>query len=211
MSVDYRSYMPKSTSRVRENVEWSIRYAYNATDKKSPRALIIGDSICYAYQRYVRKLLEDTCNVSFWASSACVTDPSYLRMLDFETDDGPFDVVCFNNGLHSLTTDRGEWEASYRSAVRYLRDKMPETTLLLTLCTPLKDPALTAISRELDDFAEALAEEQGLGTIDLFSPMDVRDRETDWSDCYHFKSDVVEVQAGIVSDAIRAALGDRAA
>ena len=49
----------------------------------------------------------------------------------------PYDVICFNNGLHSLSTDRTEWDAAYRAAVAFIRAKLPDTKLSLTLSTPL--------------------------------------------------------------------------
>ena len=42
--VSYFDYQPTSTSRVRENVEWSITYTYNARDTENPRVLLIGDN-----------------------------------------------------------------------------------------------------------------------------------------------------------------------
>ena len=77
--VNYRDYMPRSTSRMRENIEWSITYTYNSNDTAHPRVLLIGDSICNGYQTKVREKLADTANVTFWASSKCVTDPQYFR------------------------------------------------------------------------------------------------------------------------------------
>ena len=41
---DYRDYMLKETTRVRESVEWARYYAYNALDTESPRVLMIGDA-----------------------------------------------------------------------------------------------------------------------------------------------------------------------
>lgn len=46
--------------RGHENTEWSISYAYHLTDgqKELPRVLLIGDSICNAYQSGVCSSLE---------------------------------------------------------------------------------------------------------------------------------------------------------
>lgn len=46
--MDWQKYAPKTTTRTREAIEWSINYAYNATDTTSPRVLLVGDSICNA-------------------------------------------------------------------------------------------------------------------------------------------------------------------
>ena len=145
--ANYQDYQPKETTREREGIEWSISYTFNATDKKNPRVLLIGDSICNAYQVPVRKNLENACNVSFWASSKCVTDPDYFRELDFVLGAYEYDVITFNNGLHSLTTNREEWIKAYRAAVTFIQDKL-KAKLFLVLSTPLTVPEWTAQSAE---------------------------------------------------------------
>ena len=84
--MNYRDYQPKKTSRVREDIEWSVNYSYNTLDTKNPRVMLIGDSICNAYHYAVRDRLADKANVSYWASSKCVTDPDYFRELEFMLD-----------------------------------------------------------------------------------------------------------------------------
>ena len=113
-TVSWRAFAPATTTRQREGIEWSTNYAYNATDTTLPRVLLIGDSICNANQDRVRWLLAGKVNVSYWASSKCVTDPDYFRELDFLLEARPYDMVTFNNGLHSLHTDRAEWNGRNR-------------------------------------------------------------------------------------------------
>ncbi|MBQ3707167.1 MAG: SGNH/GDSL hydrolase family protein [Clostridia bacterium] len=205
--VNWRDYAPAATSRVREATEWSITYSYRATATDLPRVLLIGDSICNAYQGRVRELLDGRVSVSFWASSKCVTDPDYFRELDLMLSARPLDMVTFNNGLHSLTTDRGEWDAAYAGAVSFLRAKLPSAKLALVLSTPLKDPALTAISASLNETAVRIAGEEGLETIDLFTPMDRLARDRYWTDTYHFTAEAVGMQAEILAGHILGTLG----
>ncbi len=205
--IKWQDFVPASTSRVRENIEWSITYSYNAAQPGLPRVLLIGDSICNGYNGKVREMLDGKANVSFWASSKCVTDPDYFRELDFMLDAYPYDAVCFNNGLHSLTTDRTEWDAAYRAAADFIRAKLPDTKLSLTLSTPLKDPNLTAVSASLNETVTVLAEEKGLPVIDLFSAMDGLDREEYWSDTYHFRAPAIEMQAKVISEHVLKQLG----
>ena len=35
IKMDYRDYQPKKTSRVREDIEWTINYSYNTLDTKT--------------------------------------------------------------------------------------------------------------------------------------------------------------------------------
>ncbi len=206
-TVNWKDYAPAATSRVREMTEWSTTYSYRSTETGLPRVLLIGDSICNAYQGRVRELLGGRVNVDFWASSKCVTDPDYFRELDLMLSARPLDMVTFNNGLHSLSTDRYEWDAAYRSAVAFIRAKLPEAKLALVLSTPLKDEKLTAVSASLNETVRRLAEELGLDAVDLFAPMDALDREEFWTDTYHFTSAAVNMQAEILAGHILTALG----
>ena len=94
IKMDYRDYQPKKTSRVREDIEWSINYSYNTLDTKNPRVMLIGDSICNAYHYAVRDRLAGKANVSFWASSKCVTDPDQFREPEFILDKLPETTLC---------------------------------------------------------------------------------------------------------------------
>ena len=205
--MKWQDFAPASTTRVREATEWSITYSYHATETDKPRVLLIGDSICNGYNGKVSEFLAGRVNVSFWASSKCVTDPDYFRELEFMLDAYPYDAVCFNNGLHSLTTNRAEWDAAYASAVDFIRAKLPEAKLSLTLSTPLKDAGLTEISASLNEAVVRLAEEKGLPVIDLFTVMDGLDREEFWSDTYHFRAPAIELQAKTIGEHVLKQLG----
>lgn len=205
--TSYLDYQPKSTSRKRESIEWSTTYSYNATDEINPRVLLIGDSICNGYQSEVRARLAGSANVTFWATSKCVTDRDYFRELDFILDGGRFDFISFNNGLHSLVTDTGEWEAAYRGAVRFILTKKPDAKLSLTLCTSLNDPVKTLRAKELNTIAKNIASEYSLPVIDLFTPTDSLDKAAEMSDVYHFRDKARAAQAEIIASHIRNRLG----
>lgn len=197
--MDYRDYQPKKTSRVREDIEWSVNYSYNTLDTKSPRVMLIGDSICNAYNYAVRDKLADKANVSFWASSKCVTDPDYFRELEFMLDAREYALVTFNNGLHSLTTDLAEWEEAYRAAVRFILDKLPDTTLCIVLSTALNDDELTKRSYELNQIALRIADEFRLPVIDLFTPTNALDKPNEMTDRFHFKQNAINMQADMIA------------
>lgn len=202
MMTDYRTYQPQETSRVRENIEWSISYTFNAKDTQSPRVLLIGDSICNGYQTAVREKLGDKVNVTYWASSKCVTDPDYFRELDFILGAYPYQMVTFNNGLHSLDTDRTEWERAYAKAVEFIRAKLPDAALSLVLSTPVNDDQKVKICMELNEIVLDLAKKEALPVIDLFSAMDPLDRKTYWVDAYHFAPEAIQMQADILKEHI---------
>lgn len=196
----WQKYQLLKSSRTKEGIEWSMHYAYNAPDNISPRVFLIGDSICNGYQNAVRINLEGRVNVTYWASSQCVTDPMYLRQLDFLMDQNRYDLITFNNGLHSLRTDRTEWETAYRNVVDYLHEKAPDAKISITLCTPLQEEPYNSIPVALNAFAKKLAAEYDYPILDLYTPMDLLDRNVYWSDLYHFKPDAVAIQAKTIAE-----------
>ncbi len=202
--------MPNNAgARQREGTEWTIIYWYNANETKLPRVLLVGDSICNGYQSLVRDKLAGAAYVSFYATSKCVTDPSYLKELAHVLDEYPYAVVHFNNGLHSLDTDRKEWEAGLRASLNLLKEKGKGAKVLWATSTPLKDAQLTAKAKELNAIAAGVVKEYGFPTDDLFALMDPQDRAKLWSDTFHYTAEGREMQAKQVADMIRPLLAGR--
>ena len=201
--IRYQDYLLPETTHTRENTEWSISYSFNARDTETPRVLLIGDSICNAYQTVVGERLSDCANVTFWASSKCVTDPDYLRELDYLLDSYWYDAICFNNGLHSLTASPDEWEEAYANTVRFISDKCKGIPMFLVLSTPIADRDKNAIVERYNDFVLGFAAKTGLPVIDLWSPMSALNKREFMKDTFHWKTPAVVQQAEIIADALR--------
>ena len=193
--------------RPREAVEWTTTYVYNAPEKGLPRILLVGDSICRGYEKFVRNDLAGAAFLSSYATSKCVTDRSFLRELSFILGEYDYDVVHFNNGVHCLNTPPEEWEKSLRAAFDLVRKEKPGARIIWCSSTPLKDAESTAIVRVLNEIGEKVAKEYGLPVTDLFSLMDPLDRNEHWTDKYHFKTDAKSQQGQQVVASIRATLG----
>ena len=192
--------------RGHENTEWSISYAYHLTDAKKnlPRVLLVGDSICQGYQGKVAAKLDGKANVTYWASSYCVTSPGYLRLLAFYLDEAKYDVIHFNNGLHSCETPVADYEKAYRNALRLVKDRQPGAKIVWASSTPInatdsragKVAALNAAARRA---AQAI---DGISTDDLFALMDPLDRVAYWTDAYHYKDAGYELIASQVVERV---------
>lgn len=193
-------------ARQREGTEWSNMWWNNATSTDLPRVLLIGDSITNGYQSNVTAHLKGAAYVGYWASSKCVSDPSYLKALDFVLGEYRYDVIHFNNGLHSLDTNRDEWVAGLRAALAMLRERGQGAKVIWATCTPLKDPALTAKAEQLNTLAGPVVKEFGYVVDDLFALMDPQDRNTVWSDTFHYHDAGREMQGKQVAATIRALL-----
>ncbi len=191
-------------ARGHENTEWSISYGFHLTDgnKSLPRVLLVGDSICNGYQGEVAKNLDGRVNVSYWVSSHCLTSPGYMRLLEFHLDEAQYDVIHFNNGLHSLATPTEAWAKSLRDAFALIRRKQPGAKLIWASSTPVRIEKSVGKVRELNAAAAPVAAEFGCRTNDLHAFADPYDRETHWSDAYHHQRPLREAMARRVADVV---------
>lgn len=197
--------------RGHENTEWSIGYAFHLTDaqKNLPRVLLVGDSICNGYQRMVQKQLEGKVNVSYWVSSYCLTSPNYLKLLEFYLDEAKYDVIHFNNGLHSLGTPDAAWEKRFKAALELIRRKQPKAKLVWCSNTPLKDARKTEKAKALNAIAAKEVKRLGIPVNDLFALLDPMDRQKNWSDVFHHKPHLREKEADQVVATVLSVLGKK--
>ncbi|MBO6167198.1 MAG: SGNH/GDSL hydrolase family protein [Kiritimatiellae bacterium] len=203
------NYPVAENVRGHENTEWSTSYAYHLTDanKDLPRILLVGDSICQGYQGKVRAKLEGKANVTYWASSYCVTSPGYLRLLAFYLDEAKYDVIHFNNGLHSCDTPIADYAKAYRAAIRLIKKKQPKAKIVWASSTPLnatdsrvgKVAALNAAARRAAESVGDVAEN------DLYSLADPLDRKSYWVDTHHYTDAGYELLASQVVEKVVAA------
>lgn len=143
-------------------------------------------------------------NVTYWVSSRCVTERDYFRELNLVLGARDYNIISFNNGLHSFGTNLAEWETAYQGAVQFIKAKCPNAKLFICNCTPLKDPAYTAKSKQLNAITQRIAEKEHCPVIDLFSLMDPLDRNEYWKDACHFKQPATEKQAQKIVETILA-------
>ncbi len=203
----YKQFQPKQTSRVREDTEWSTTYSYGVKKPALPRALVIGDSICQGYQGMLAAGLKDKANLTYWASSKCVTDPDFFRELDILLGANACAFISFNNGLHSLEgTDRKEYEAAYGAAVKFIQAKCPGAALFLTTSTPVADEKRNETVKGLNAIVAKVAEAEKLPVIDLYAATDKLDHAKLWKDGVHFDWPGIGTQAGAINAEIRKAL-----
>ena len=204
-----KQYPVAENMRGHENTEWSISYAYHLTDanKNLPRVLLVGDSICQGYQGKVREKLEGKANVTYWASSYCVTSPGYLRLLAFYLDEASYDVIHFNNGLHSCETPVADYEKAYRAALQLIRKKQPKAKIVWATSTPInaKDARVGKVA-QLNAAARRAADVLGdISENDLFALMNPLERSAYWVDTHHYSNAGYELIASQVVERVSAA------
>jgi hypothetical protein len=68
-------------------------------DPKLPRVLLVGDSILNGYLPHVVKVLDGKANVDAWVNPYHQSE-DFTRRLALALENGPYDVVHLNTGLH---------------------------------------------------------------------------------------------------------------
>ena len=197
--------------RGHENTEWSTSYAYHLTDanKDLPRVLLVGDSICQGYQSKVREKLEGKANVTYWASSYCVTSANYLKFLGIYLDEAPYDVVHFNNGLHSTDSNVTDYTNMLSAAFALIKAKQPDAKIVWATSTPINTANETWAGKVVTlntAAADAVADAGGISTNDLYALMNPLDRGTYWVDTHHYTSAGYELLASQIVEKVTAAM-----
>ena len=117
-----------------------------------------------------------------------------------------YDLITFNNTLHSLGSDRGEWKYAYAQVVAFIRAKVPEASLFLVTGTPVEDPESSEKSREMGDYIKKVAERESLPVIDLYDVADKMDHEGLWSDGVHFNTPAIDAFGELISGVLLEAI-----
>lgn len=192
----------KFDESTREPTEWLITYRYNANEAKCPRVLLIGDSICNGYQEKVRDKLAGKAYVSFIATSRCLTDPYYAEDLARILERDTYEVIHFNNGLHSLKVNEEFWESELCRTLALIKEKASGASVIWATSTPLCDPEMTRKVVTLNAIAARVMQEEKIPINDLFGLMNPMDRSEYWVDTFHYNDAAKQIQADRVALAI---------
>ena len=133
---------------------WGLEKAV-ITDPNLPRVLLIGDSILGGYKPLVVKALTGKANVDVWKNPNFQSE-ELNRKLSLVLDQGPYDVIHFNVGLHGWEPGRikeGTYIPLTKAYVEVMRTKFPQAKLIWANTTPVTvkgdpshlDPAINDI------------------------------------------------------------------
>jgi len=127
--------------RVKEEIEWCDMWWEQAPDEKSPRILLIGDSITRSYTPTVSKLLKGTVNLDRIATSYAINDPEFPKAMKFMTSEYKHTLIHLNNGLHGWHLDDGmeEYGKHLRAFTLFLKELEPNAKILFTNTTAYYD------------------------------------------------------------------------
>ena len=204
------SKTPFKSTVHREPIEWCNVWLTNTNKIDLPRVLLVGDSITQQYYNGVRQELAGKAYCGRLTTSACVADPLFETQLRSVIEHYEFDVIHFNNGLHGEDYLEEEYQMGYEKALMLIREKQPAAKIVIALSTPTKSggpkafliPRIEARNKIVSELAKNIKAQVN----DLFTPM--QGHPEYYCDDYHYKSEAIAVQAGLVAKVIRETLGE---
>lgn len=189
---------------------WRIEKA-KIFDRDRPRILLIGDSILNGYNHYVIKTLEGKAYVDVWVNPH--HQSLYLNKLLAEVlDQGPYDVVHFNMGLHGWPEGRiraGTFESLTKDYVKVFRAKLPQVKLIWASTTPVTakdnttelDPEINPIILKHNRMAASVMKEMGVPVNDFYSLL-VEKKDLAKGDRFHWTAPAHKLLGKVVVESV---------
>jgi lysophospholipase L1-like esterase len=212
----YKSPKEKATAEPRGAIagkNWMVD-APTVVDSKRPKLLFYGDSISGGYRGHLLPALEGKVYAYHWVGFVGGLDTKVDGLIKQAASVADFDLVFFNNGLHSLSwtpekaTDQQIIDTT-RAIVRGFKTGAPKAKLFWIATTPHtarrtepgkpvtalgdKNPIVLRINR----LAEQVMKEEGIEVIDMYTPLAAR-LDLAAGDEYHWSGPAYK----IISDAI---------
>ena len=186
------------------------------------RLLYVGDSISGGYGRFLVQLLGDRAYPyhwwSFWggAKPPVVSPDALKKPLSYRA----YDMIVFNNGLHSLNWDEatatdGEIRAHYASLVEAFRANCPKARLVYMNTTPwgrLKGPQggyvtggrKNDVVRRLNRIAGEVMREKKVEVLDAYALMSANLQYLYGDDDCHYRDEGYRLIARMIADCFEA-------
>ena len=186
----YKSPLEKVTAEPRGAIaakNWMID-APTVVDSSRPKLLFYGDSISGGYRQYLIPALEGRVYAYHWSHFVGGIDPKVDALIKQGASIADFNLIFFNNGLHSLSwtpekaTDQQIIDTQ-RAIVRGFKAGAPQAKLFWIATTPHtarrsepskpvdalgdKNPVVLRINR----LSEQVMKEEGVEVIDMYTPL----------------------------------------
>ena len=199
---------------------WGINKA-TVTEAGRARVLLIGDSILNGYAHTVIQRLNGRACVDYWVTPACQGE-RFNQMLSLVLQNGPYEVIHINLGLHGFQRDRvvkgmaekqpripeGEFESLTRAIVEVMRKENPQGRMIWASTTPTSlrnqptelDPQSNPIILEHNRMAARVMGEMGVPVNDLYAlsvgRLDLKEND------FHWKDAAKKIQGEAVAEAV---------
>lgn len=186
------------------------------SDTTRPRVLLIGDSILNGYLKDVVAALDGKVYVDAWVNPYHQSE-HVNKLLAEVLENGPYDVVHFNMGLHGWQEGRikpGMFEPLTKAYVEVLRKKLPKAKLIWASSTPVTvkgkpadlDPAINPTIIDHNRRAATVMKEMKVPINDFYSLL-VDKRDLARGDGFHWTGPAYKLLAKTVVDSVSLELG----
>lgn len=208
---DYKYYLPDESADTLKNgyvggQGWLVRLP-GKTDKPLPRILYYGDSISMGYGGRFDALMKDKAYCYHWCHFIGYVDSFPTAAFEAAAGVAPFDVIVFNNGLHSLhwspdkATD-AQIEAVMRNMIHAFRKGAPKARLVWAATTPhtAKGRPVTGVGElnpivvRINTLADKVMKAEGVDCVDLYALLKGR-LDLAAGDQYHWSGDAYQMIA----------------
>lgn len=153
-----------------EEKEWTQVWLDEAMDTQTPRVLLVGDSIFNGVIRNIIHMVDGTLLFDSFCSSKAVDNPYLLEELEvFMKQQRHREVIVFNNGLHGWhLKDETAYAKGYEVILSRLKEKFPDTPIVVSLTTAIKDEHLPRVLVR-NEIAKQVAKKYQCPIMDLFA------------------------------------------
>lgn len=191
-------------------------------DPKLPRVLLIGDSISVGYTLPARKYLQGKANVHRIPANGGPTVNGIAHLDEWlgSGDDGKWDLIHFNFGLHDLKIDKDgkhqvepeQYEANLRTIVARL--KKTGAKLIWASTTPVPEGKQNPVRQTADaikynEIAAKVMKDEGIEINDLYAFALPQLKKIQQPVNVHFTPDGSDILGKEVASKIAAALPPR--
>ena len=208
---DTKFYLPGESADMMKNgyvggQGWLVRVP-GKTDKPLPRILYYGDSISMGYGDRFTALMKDKAWCYHWCHFVGHVGSFPANAFEVAAGVAPFDIIIFNNGLHSLqwspdkVTD-AQIETVLRNMIHAFRKGAPKARLIWAATTPQTAKGrpvtgmgdLNPIVIRINTLAEKVMKDEGVDIVDLYTLL--KDRlSLAAGDQYHWTGDAYQLIA----------------
>jgi len=196
---------------------WRLNQA-KVTDPSRSRVLLIGDSILNGYFRQVIAALDGVAYLDAWVNPYCQSE-HLTKLLAEVLDQGPYDVVHFNMGLHGWQKGRikdGTFEPLTKAYVNAIRQKLPKAKIIWASSTPVTakgkptelDSDINPVIIEHNRMAAKVMAELGVPVNDFYSLL-AHKLDLARGDQFHWKPDAYRFLAQVAAESILRELKSR--
>lgn len=181
------------------------------TDPTRPRILLIGDSILGGYMNPVIDALNGKAYVDAWMHPHAQSE-NLNKILGEMLDNGPYDVVHFNMGLHGWQKGRikeGTFEPLTQAFVEVIKTRLPQAKIIWASSTPVTvkgkptelDPEINPVIIEHNLMAAKVMGELHVPVNDFYAVL-ISKLELARGDQFHWKAEAYQMLGKMVVESV---------